>query len=289
MNWFRSHPYAISILGAGILLVLGTLLVLQKSSVSGESGASTWSANNQPLNFVDQTGSSGGTAGENLYTDVRSGPPFYYNPNPTPIPVTKNGLEETFYFEAFLSLLSRPAKTSPSSGGETFDVYSFIPSGLISTTTSRSRTEVQQALYNYGNEVGSSIETYESAHRNSPQVLKDQFEDRRNPTKNAALLELASGMSRLADTMLALEEIPPQVQSTHEHLAEGYQEMGKRLSRIPEAKTDEEVLQSMLSYNASVEAFTKSYVALATLFSVYGVSFDSGDPGSVFVFTDGSF
>ncbi len=290
MQWLRSHPYAAALLSAGLLLIVGTLIVFNRSGVAPEAGARVWSGG--APGFFNPVGDTGALQDpqENLYATVRNGPPFYYDPGRTPVPAPPSSADD-LDFEALLSMLSSPSRTKPvDANRETgFDAYSFIPKGLISTSSPSRRSAAQQALYNYGNEAGGAIQTFEDMSRNSPQVLKNQFEDRRNPGKNAALLALAGGMRGVGRSLLSIEEVPSAVQAAHERLAQSYEEMGERLSKIPEAQTDEAMLQAMLSYNASVETFTKNFVALATLFSAYDVTFGSEDPGSVFTFTQSSF
>jgi hypothetical protein len=62
--------------------------------------------------------------------------------------------------------------------------------------------------------------------------------------------------------------------------------MGAALSKVPEAKLDQDMLTAMLAYNTTVETYVKNYVSLATLLSAYGVTFSTYDAGVVFTFTN---
>ena len=79
--------------------------------------------------------------------------------------------------------------------------------------------------------------------------------------------------------------MPQEVAPANKNLAESYRAMGGKLRLIPDANTDEEKIQAMLGYNATVETFTKHYIALVTLFSLSGAIFRNDEPGSVFMFS----
>src|SRR3989338_8755071 len=297
MSWLRSHPYTASIIGAALLILLGGLIVGKRASVQPQdSSLRAWGGVGANLLNPASENAPGAPyqSGENLYTEVRGGPPFYYAPATAQIPRAEAGADD-FDFDAFLGMLSSGGGSASggglAEGGASFDAYSFIPTGLLSTSTppGRERTPVQQALYNYANEAASNIQTYEEIYRGAPQILKNQFEDRHDPAKNAALLGVANGLAGVGNALLSMEEIPSQAQTAHERLGKSYQGMGGKPSLIPDARGDQELIDAMLAYNATVETYVKNYVALATLLSTYGVAFSADDPGSVFTFTQGGF
>ncbi len=290
MAWIRSHPYLSALAGAVVLIIVGALIVGKKSSVESETSTlRAWGgvgANllNPTSRAPDQTMRNQ----ENLYTEVRSGPPFYYAPTNAQIPQTLSGDAEDFNFDELMILLSHQSQNTLSKDGPLLDdAYSFIPTGLLSTSTFQTRrTPMQLALYNYGNEAAENIQSYEDIYRSAPQIMKNQFEDRENPDKNAALLGLANGLAGVGNALFAMGEVPSQVLSAHEKLGGSYREMAEKLSRIPRAMSDQALLDAILAYNTAAETYTKNYVALTTLFSAYGVTFKKEDPGSVFTFTN---
>ena len=294
MEWLRTHPYAVSVAGAFILILIGVFIVKERASVAPDnSTTSVWGGIGTRL-FNPSPGVSGPfeNNSENIYSDVRSGPPFYYNPAPAQTPPSSAGADDNFDFEAFLSVLAGPRKTGGASGDDSLldAAYSFIPSGLISTSTfQKTHSPTQQTLYNYGNDAGSFIQSFENSFRDASQILKDQYEDRENPQKNAALVSLAESLAGVGDALERMEDVPSEVRAAHGKVAASYREMGEKLSRIPEARRDETFLEATQTYNAAVESYLKNYVALATLLSVYGVVFTAEDPGSVFTFTNVSF
>ncbi|OGG57960.1 hypothetical protein A2853_03480 [Candidatus Kaiserbacteria bacterium RIFCSPHIGHO2_01_FULL_55_17] len=290
MPWLHVHPYLASVIGAGLLVLIGSIIVAQRSNVQPQ-GATLRVWGGVGANIFDPTSSGGqnfGKPAENLYTQVQSGPPFYYAPVQQ-IPGTQ-GVADDFDFGSFLAFLSGSAGNTSGTiaeGSDVLDAYSFIPQGLISTSYPERRvTPTQAALYDYGNEAGSFIQSFEGRYRDAPQILKDQFEDRYDTGKNEALLALANSLAGVGQQLERMENVPSEVRSAHLKVATSYQDVGKALSLIPPAKSDQAVIDAILAYNAVVETYVKNYVALATLFSAYGVMFTPENPGSVFTFTN---
>ena len=290
MDWLRSHPYMAAVAGTVILIIIGAIIVGKRAAVEpGASSLRAWGG--VGANLLDTSSGAQYEASpdqENLYTEVRSGPPFYYAPG-AQVLQTQSGGAEDLDLDELLASLSHAPKDKSTSGSTVVDAYSFIPTGFLSTSTTQTwRTPTQLALYNYANEAASNIQSYEDLYRNAPQIMKSQFEDRQDPDKNAALLGLANSLAGVGNALLAMEEVPSQVLSAHEKLGASYREMGEKLSRIPAAKYEQDLIEAVLAYNAVAETYTKNYIALVTLFSAYGVTFKSEDPGSVFTFTNTS-
>lgn len=298
MEWLRSHPYIDALLGAIVLILLGLLIVGQRTSVRDESTAPlAWGGvGTHLLNPIANTSGQGGDARQqNLYTQVQSGPPFVYNAAPpAPASVHTSG-DADFDLNALIAMISSPRSGSVADGNQTgtdtsLDAYSFIPSGMISTSTpTKARTPAQEELYDYGNLAGSEITSFEDSHRNMPQTLKDQFEDPRDAGKIAAVEELGNALAGVGRSLEAIDNVPAPVRPANASVAASYREMGKLLVQVPKAQTDDARISAMLAYNAAVEKYIKNYVALATLFSAYGVTFASNESGSVFTFTSSSF
>jgi hypothetical protein len=293
MEWIRAHPYGAALAAAAALILIGAFVVSQRSPVRPESSSPrAWGGIG--ANLLDPSSSVPGIApqqSQNLYTAVQSGPPFHYTPTPTSIPNMDDTSGNDFDFDAFLTILSQSGKSAgASSTGGTFSLenaYSFIPGGLISTSTpTKERTPKQQALFIYGNEAGASIESYERLFPNAPQILKDQFEDRQDPAKNGSLRALAGSLTEVGRSLETLSDIPAEVAAANANLAKSYRELGDKLARVADVSSDQEVLDAILAYNVAVETFTRNYVALATLFSVHGVTFSNDDPGRIFTFTN---
>lgn len=292
MPWLHAHPYLAALLGTLIVLIIGVLIVVKRSDVQPQTtGLRAWGGVGSNLFDPTNTNARPGSRAQpdNLYSQVQGGPPFYYAPASQQLPLIQTENDD-FDFEAFLTMLAGSGKAPDDiPSGSSLDAYSFIPRGLISTTSlGKRRTETQQAIYDYGNEVGSYIQSFEERYRAAPQILKDQFEDREDPEKIAALLSLAGALEDVGFQLEALEA-PSEIRSAHQKVAASYKALGEKLSAVPKAKSDETVLTAILAYNAAAEAYVKNYVSLATLISAHGVTFSPEDAGSIFTFSAVSF
>lgn len=297
VDWFRTHPYVSALGGAGVLLIVGAFIVAGRASVQPQTSETrAWGGVggdfSNPISDI-RPGIAENAPEEDIMRQVQTGPPFFYTPPVQDGAETTDANGDGFDFNALIAALSKPraAGTGAQQNDSLLaDAFSFIPQGLISTSTpTRQRTLSQETLYQYGNEAGSYIQTFEDAHRNMPQTLKDQIEDPQNPAKVAALNGVGSGLTGIGSALEAMENVPSSAAAAHGNLAKSYQEIGKKLLEVPKAQGDEQRIEIMLAYNASVEMFVKNYVALATIFSLFDVAFPPNEPGSVFMFTQASF
>lgn len=288
-NWALSHPYISALVGAGVLVVAAAFLIVRGTPAPSGTRPVAWggagtffSGSPQPL---------GSSELPSIAQETVSAPPYTYTlPNLQPGNSQSGGEQaaDGFDFNAFIALLSvgSEPKPSPSSSSSVQNAYAFIPTGLVSAQVPAKRTPLQGALYQYGNDVGSFIQSFEQEHPNAAKVLWDQAQDRADAGKASALASFAQSFTSLGNTLAGMDDVPSQTQSAHDALTESYRDLGQKLAAVPGIKTDADFLASVNAYNASVEIFTKRYVALANLFVAYGVSFAQGDPGSVFTFTN---
>lgn len=296
MDKIRIHPYLSSIAGALILLALGVFLVMRNSAVSPKTPTlGVWGIDGAaPLNPTAYSPQNPAPAnGAGLSVTYAEDLPIPAIPKPDAPTTPSAPSAESFDFDAFFADLvakrgSGAVNTGqPSAGTSGSIAYTFIPSGLISTTTpTKPRSAAQQALYEYGNEVGSYIQTFEGIGRGSPQILKNQAEDRQNKAKGEAVKDVGRALSAVGTGIEGIEEPPSQAASIHAALIKSYRDAGAKLSLIPEAQRDEDFIAAINEYNASVLILSKNLVALATLFSAAEVRFAQEDPGSVFMFTN---
>ncbi|MDO8514474.1 MAG: hypothetical protein Q7S50_02940 [bacterium] len=299
MDWTRTHPYVSALCGAGILLVVGAFIVERQKVALPATQITAWggagNAYLDPASYVPTSGAS--PYAEDIMQRVKSGPPYTYTP---PLNAPRSGASgehsasqnvlasDSFNFDDFVAMLVREGarlNTAPASG-DIPSAYAFIPSGLVSTTTSTSaRTDLQQELYSYGNDIGSSIESFEQQHSNMMQILKGQVEDRTDQGKAEAVVNLAHSFQNLGNNLAGMDNVPLKVAGTHKALTQSYIEIGTNLALVPKAERDSDFIHAIEKYNASADTFTKNYIALASLFGAYGVAFSSSDAGSVFTFT----
>lgn len=301
MEWFRSHPYTSALSAAGILVLTGAFIVVSRATQPAGSHPTAWGGGAAPLLNptsypIGENTSNGASAPQDAQTimeQVKSGPPYSYI---VPGFSTSGPSEEgsSYDFEAFIAKLTK--ESAPKGQADTnednafLSAYAFIPRGLISTSTPRStRTALQQQLYDYGNDIGSTIESFEQQHSNTPQILKEQVEDRSNPGKAAAVVRIGHDLEEMGNNLAAMETVPSAVASAHEALAKSYIEIGKKLALIPGAERDSDFIAAIQAYNASADTFAKNYIQLVSLFGAHGVAFTSADAGKVFTFSPTGF
>ena len=301
MEWLRTHAYISSASAVALLILLGGFIVSEKTAQTpATSQPNAFSGGGAVLNptfYVPNSGSGG--AGSNAQTpsvvsQVENSAPYTYIPPNSTITVgnTQNTTGSSFNFNAFIAMLSnenQPAAGSAGASGTSSisSAYAYVPSGLISTTSEKvTRTPLQQSLYDYGNSIGSFIQSYEEQHANSAQILTDQVQDRNDPQKIAAVEELGKSLTNLGGELLTIDDVPSQMSAAHMALAQSYQEIGQKLQLVPQAQSDQQFVAAIEAYDSAADTFTKNYVAVADLFASYGVVFSQSDPGSVFTFTN---
>ncbi len=287
MEWLRSHPYLDALISAGALLIVGALVVhTQLAAAPGPGRDTSWGTDGGI--YVDAV-----TTGHTSLPETEQRPAFQttdlgYIPLANQNEIGSGPADEStsFDFQAFVAALSssKPANL-PTETDTGADAYSFIPSGLIATTTLLAkRTPLQEKLYSYGNEVGDTIVSFEHGHPDQPTILKNHIEQQDSPEAIAALKKLGGDLAHVGDTLASMELVPTQAAAANTALAEAYRTIGKKLAAVPDAKGNDTLYDAIVSYNAAAEDFAKKYVALALIFQSYGVTFSPGDGGSIFVF-----
>lgn len=290
-----SHPLAIALTFIVVLFFAGSAILAHKEAATVVSGgeSAVWASSGtvtleNPTAFTPTYSSnlqSPQTSSE--ATDTR--PLYTYAPAPATTTNTKG--TDLFDYKSFLkeladtSGLSTSGVTAPTVT-DTGTAYAYIPTGLISTSTTRKRTSDQDALFRYGNAVGAIIKKFEAAHPDEIAVLAAQASDRTNPGKAQALRDLGAALSKVGDDINALTNTPTVAVAAQHDLAKGYNTIGKKLSLVADAKDDTGFIAAINSYNAAADSFARAYSALATVFSVSSVSFSSADTGSVFTFSN---
>ncbi len=288
VSWWRHHPYLGALAGAGALLIIGTLVVIARSpaTLSGTSGA--WGDGS--VTILNPSGTGGPSVQQETQYVPQQTVSYGY------IPISSGAAQdadaptrESFDFSAFMAELTRD-DTAPSATRQgdtslsTIETYSFIPKGFVAVgAPTGKRSATQQALFDYGNEAGSLVESFETAHRDQTQVLKNWIEDRHDAGKAAAVVQLGRALWETGRAMAALEA-PAAAAAGGKALAESYMEIGANLALVPKAERDTDLLQAIETYNASADVFARHYIALVNLFGAHGVQFSASDPGSAFTF-----
>ncbi len=286
MDWLRGHPYSAALGAAGFLVILGIIIIGSRSGTTVLQNPRVWGGGAQPL--IDPSRMSNPVLDIQRHFEQATNTQLY-------IYTSAGGTESTEStaqgIDNLLAELSTPrSNTGTSNTIGTELAYSFIPTGLIATTSAQFavKTDAQIALFNYGNEAGSYIQSYDDFNRNAPVILRNQAEDRQNEEKREAVRRIARSLSSVGRNMATIEDVPAAVLSAHTALAVSYQEIGGKLEKIPSAEGDEAFINAIKDYNASVEHFVTRYVTLARLFSIHGVIFAPHEAGSVFTFKNTS-
>lgn len=293
MDWLRAHPYLDAALVAGSLLVMGALIVRTQlgAPITMVPTEATWGSEHRIYTEGVSTG------GATLLPDAQTGPTtraesLGYIPLLTENAIGTGPIDEssTFDFGSLIAALSGPSQARSTTPAEVSPglSYSFIPGGLIATTTlAKPRTTLQDTLYLYGNQVGDAIISFEASHPNQPAILKNHVEQPNDPEARAALKKLGDDLARLGDTLGALGEIPEQAAAAHRGVVGSYRNIGTKLAAVSMAEGNDALFDAIVTYNAAAEDFAKKFVSLALVFQSYSVTFSPGDGGSVFVFPSG--
>ena len=307
MEWVRLHPYAATLAGSCILVIVGAIFVLSRTASPAPSGISAWSGNPGTLG-TPSTGSNP-TAGDSAQaiTPPAAATGTYDTailPYTRATPAANSSgtigapaASSSFDFDTLMAeiaaysgkpRISASTTAAASDGSNDINPWSFVSTGLIATTSPRAgRTPAQQALYLYGNNVGSYIEGYDAAHSNQTQVLTDSYNDRQNPTKEKGVERIGHDLETIGTGIAETTGIPASAALANTALSNSYTEIGADLIAVAqsEALADSALVAAIQKYDAAVNTFNKNYIALSVLFSTNGVTFGPGDPGSVFSFT----
>jgi hypothetical protein len=304
MEWIRLHPYSSALAIAAALIIVGTLFVESRTSTVTPSSISAWGGGDVPTTDASLSPVPlGNTSNQtNLNTTDYGTRTLPYTSNE--LGATSSGTIPDNYqynaadFKAFVAKLLRQSSNSAKSavsnvpanaGIDATNPWDYIPSGLISTNVppAKTQTATQQALFQYGNEIGTLVQQYDIDHYNQVQTLKDAMASRNDSSKQSGLLQVGEDLETTGTDIAQLENIPSIAKTNNAALAKSYTDSGKKLILIAQALPgyDGDLVKAIQSYDGTVDGFVKNYVALAGVFSNYGVTFGPNDAGNVFSFT----
>jgi hypothetical protein len=288
VDWVRGHLLIALPIFGGVLLVLGAVIVIEQAPAHGGTSAQVWGSGSAPVNPTYQ-GQSGPTL---LQPTIGGGPSPEFLPIAPKPPLGETPAADTDLASLLATLttqLQTPVPQGTDSGVTSISSYDFIPQGLLSTSSSAvvHRSGKTLELYDYGNEIGSYVQSYENSHRGVATILKNQIEDRADSAKGQAVRDVGSALAKIGVSMEHMDQIPASVGTLHTNLAKSYEDAGAKLAAIPDAQSDQQFVAAIEAYNASADALTQNFVTLAEFFSLSQVTFTSDDSGSVFSFTSG--
>ena len=293
-NWVSAHPYTVTLAAACVLIIFGATIVIRHSATNPVTpNITAWGGDTSGTINPSDTVAGTVTAQGDILQQVQDNPPYTYTipkltgGTPTP-PAQNTNTADSFDYNAVIASVSQgqttPTTTAPK--GVSDITYAFPPANLYAAPSpNATRTPIQKSLYNYGNEVGSSIQSYEQQHPDQTKTLKDQIEDQSNPDKIQAVVQMGHDLEAVGKNLLAIEDVPPVISDAHQKLAQSYITIGKNLALVPLSQGNDALLKSIATYNASADVFAKNFASLVSFFSTYGVTFGADDAGSVFTFT----
>lgn len=285
MQWISTHLYTSVIVAVVLLLGGGTLLVRGRAPVDVQQhNGNTWSGSGSAVDSLthDTTYTQGSALSVERATNAAI-PQLSYS--------QEAGTSPSDDALAALQALAQKASTSGvriEAGTDVTlsDLYALIPHGIGSATTTTIRRSVrEQALFTYGNEAGAPIDAYGTTHQKQAYIIADFIADRANAGKQAAAARIGNDLKIVGRELAAIANVPTDIRAMHDALASSYTILGDKLIAFSNTKTDQELLASALEYNASVEQFNKTFLALATFFEISEVRFGAGDAGHVFTFS----
>ena len=304
MDWIRTHPYPTAIALAVLLILGGAIVVGQHSGVAPQGSLTAW--NGGTLAGVPTLDTSGTYVpplppAPHISPTDNGGNYKYVSPFATPVqkgvvptPTQTRAQGDGFTdFETFAASLARSAAADNRASADAAhiaaaDVYSFIPSGSfqVGGADEPTRTPAQTALYQYGNDLGNIIKSFENLHQNQVSVFKDFAEDRANATKQAAMKKLAADYTDMGQTIGSIEP-PTQAKALHAALMKNYAAVGVAMAAIPSTLRDEDAVAAMEAYDTVADSFVRSLVNVALVFPAYQIQFRNDDGGSVFMMPSG--
>lgn len=284
MTLLAKHPYSFLFAGAGIILLVIVATAKNQSMSPAMQGPLVRVSGGNVLMYP-------GIAGTGAPTEHGTAP----GPTLTPATIAEYTLPAVHTTNSATTSIRNPSPSvdtgltvnSSLTQSEQLikEVYALLSGGPSMTPTPKARSEVQQALYEYGNQVGLAVLTFENAHADMAQVLKDWIADRADPSKIAAVNSLAQGLTDAGRSLEGLPQVPETARSANTALARAFADSGDKLRAVASAAgSDTTLVAAMKTYNAAAESFTTSYIGLVDLFSIYDVHFGSSDPGSAFQF-----
>lgn len=289
MNWVRTHPYASLLAVAGLFILTIVVAIQSRTADSASSQGSAWGIGGAWFDH-SYAGTSTSPIGEVIPNAVLAGTGTSALSSPLALAATQNTGESDL--SSILATLTHTrtqiVNETVTDSADLARVYGAIPQALIATTTPSGRSPRQQELFEYGNEAGEAILLFERLHPNTAQVLKDQAEDRSDAAKAAALVALGNALASIGTTMQKIENVPDDIASLNDSLAQGYIDAGVKLARVPQAQSDEDFVKAILTYDSSVHVLAQRFGAVASYFALNDVTFANTDAGSAFSFSSAS-
>jgi hypothetical protein len=149
-----------------------------------------------------------------------------------------------------------------------------------SSTKESEETTEQKNIRDYGNTVGTIIQTFVLTNAKQDERL-GLFVTQRSESSRAYVEKLATNYDTLANKIDATSGLPD-FNEAQKNLASGYHAIADGLRVLKKATSDEDVYPLMLTYNEHVEIFGGHFITFALLFKEKGITFKDYEPGVIF-------
>jgi hypothetical protein len=165
------------------------------------------------------------------------------------------------------------------------EIWSWIPNTSTKPSPAQPPVESaeQQAIRQYGNSVGKLVKDFSTGTGDQLQVMGDFMKDRADNANKQQVLNLAKSYTELSDKINKVST-PAGLESYGQGLAAAYRSTGEAMVMLAEVGADDTAaLQQVTSYNEVVTEFARQFIKMADTFGAYGVTFDTGDDGDIFM------
>ncbi len=276
------------LLAAIVLVLIGLYFVERQRAVPPSGSSVSWQFESGYIETPDSAAQSIENDPAPVTPDISGQATLTIPSASTTTQQKTTATDGTFDYNAMLAQMrgvaieASPKQQANSSFEALIDAFEFTPT--ITAPAPRVLSPEQQAIFAYGNVIGTRLRGFAAVNVNMAQTLSDQMNDRQSRSKGNAVRDLGLRYKSLGEGILAIGDVPSSFDSAHKKLGESYIQLGEALSAVPDATGDQALVTAITLYNGKADAYTNAFVSMVTLFSAHEVTFEESDAGSVFSF-----
>ncbi len=163
------------------------------------------------------------------------------------------------------------------------DLISWMPTKFNNNPTKpQNKTALEQEIYDYGNNIGKLIKDFSNTSGNHNKLMSDFVKDTHSANNILKLESLAENYKLLAK-QIKNTNAPIPMKAVADNLSLGYASVGEATLQLSKQRTDEELLKEIYKYNKTVEDFAISFIKFSKIFRLYGIRYNKGEPGDIFM------
>lgn len=282
MEHLRTHFFVFLAITIGCILIIAAIVFThqpQSSSTQQKGWGSAVPTPVTPVQYNQQEFNPGQQTHEDDYTPITL---VFATTASQTLQQPDTSLDD------LLSALSHPTNSKPASSTGTTTSFEMIPSTLLATSQAvPTLSATQKALKTYGNSAGSIISTYEQSHLSTIDTLTNAFKNRTDSSSAQSVEQIGKDLKNVGSLLQDMHPIPTEVDGAHQSLAQSFIEAGDALIKVAHAQTqsDNTYLTAMRTYNTKTLSYIRAVTALALTFSLHNITFDTSEPGSLFMFS----